>query len=80
MSTAAIIALIEALGPPALKLIDGLIVKVETKGDVSAAEWASLRADGKETAKDRMTAMLNQAGVPLDSDQGKAFLAQTVAL
>lgn len=78
MSAEAIAALIETLGPEAIKLVDGLIVKIETKGDVSAAEWAALRASGTQTAKDRMTAMLQQAGVALDSEQGKALLSATV--
>jgi hypothetical protein len=77
MSGEAIALLIEALGPPAIKLVDGLIVKIETKGNVSAAEWAALRASGDQTAKDRMTAMLNQAGVALDSPQGLSMLAAT---
>lgn len=77
MTAAAIISLIETFGPSAIKLVDGLIVKLETKGDVSAAEWAALRADGKQTAKDRMLAMLQQAGVDPNSDQGKALLAAT---
>lgn len=78
MSAALIISLLETFGPDAINLIDGLIVKIETKGDVSSAEWATLRASGDQTAKDRMTAMLTQAGIALDSDQGKAFLAATV--
>jgi len=78
MSAAVIIQLLETFGPSAIKLIDGLILKFETKGDVSAAEWASLRADRQQTAKDRMTAMLTQAGIDLNSDQAKAFMAQTV--
>lgn len=77
MSAAAIASLIETFGPEAIKLVDGLIVKIETKGDVSAAEWAALRASGQQTAKDRMTAMLQQAGVDPESDQGKALLAAT---
>jgi len=77
MSAALIISLLETFGPSAIKLIDGLILKFETKGQVSAAEWASLRADGSQTAKDRMTAMLNQAGIDVNSDQGKAYLAAT---
>ncbi len=75
MSAALIIQLLETFGPSAIKLIDGLILKFETKGDVTAAEWASLRADGSQTAKDRMIAMLNQAGIDLNSEQGKAFIA-----
>lgn len=77
MSGAAIAALIDALGPPAITLIDGLIVKIETKGDVSAAEWAAMRASGSTTPRDHMTKMLQQAGVALDSEQGKALLAAT---
>lgn len=77
MSGAAIAALIEEFGPLAIKLVDGLIVKIETNGNVSAAEWATLRASENQTAKDRMTAMLNQAGVALDSPQGLSMLAAT---
>lgn len=77
MSAAAIATLIETFGPEAIKLVDGLIVKIETKGDVSATEWAALRASGTQTAKDRMTAMLQQAGVALDSPQAVALLAAT---
>lgn len=75
MSTALIISLLETFGPPAIKLIDGLIVKIETKGEVTAAEWAAMRADGNQTAKDRMLLMLQQAGVDPNSDQGKSMLA-----
>jgi hypothetical protein len=77
MSAAVILSLIETFGPSAIKLVDGLIVKLETKGDVTAAEWAALRADGNQTAKDRMTAMLQQAGIDPNSTQGATFLAQT---
>lgn len=78
MSAVTIAALIDTFGPDAIKLIDGLIVKIETKGDVSAAEWAALRSSGTQTPKDRMTAMLQQAGVALDSQQAVALLAATV--
>ncbi len=75
MSAAAIIQLLVTFGPSAIQLIDTLITKVQTKGDVSAAEWAALSSDLRRTAKDRMAAQLQAAGIALDSPQAIALLA-----
>lgn len=44
---------------------------------VTAERFAELRDLAGQTAKDRMTAALVRAGVPLDSDQARALLALT---
>lgn len=75
MSAALIIQLLATFGPSAIKLIDDLIVKIETKGDVTAAEWQTISAAVRQTAKDRMLTVLNSAGIDPTSPQGLAMLA-----
>ncbi len=75
MSAALIISLLTTFGPSAITLIDGLIQKIETKGDVTAAEWANLSASVRQTGKDRMLIVLQTAGIDPASPQGVALLA-----
>ncbi len=75
MSAALIIQLLATFGPSAITLIDGLIKKVETKGDVTPDEWATLTASVRQTGKDRMLIVLQTAGIDPASSQGIALLA-----
>lgn len=75
MSPILIVQLLTTFGPSAITLIDGLINKIETKGDVSAAEWATLSASTRQTARDRMLLTLTTAGIDPASPQGVALLA-----
>lgn len=75
MEFAAIAALVEEFGPTAVKLVEELISTVETKGSVTAEEWAAIKAKGNNTAADVMLTALQKAGVDPQSDQGKALLA-----
>ncbi len=67
--------LLATFGPPAVTLIDGLIKKVEAKGDVSSDEWTTLSSDVRQTAKDRMLVVLKAANIDPTSPQGVALLA-----
>lgn len=75
MSAALIAQLLATFGPSAISLIDSLITKIETKGEVTAAEWATLTADVRQTGKDRMLVVLKTAGIDPASAQGAALLA-----
>lgn len=48
---------------------------VQAGGNASQAQWDELQAMTKQTAVDRMKAVLTQAGIPLDSPQAVALLA-----
>lgn len=75
MSAALIAQLLATFGPSAVQLIDQLIVKIETKGDVTADEWKAMRTSAQQTAKDRMLIQLQSAGIDPASPQGVAMLA-----
>lgn len=75
MPAALILQLLTTFGPSAITLIDGLIKKIEAKGDVTADEWTTLSADVRVTSKDVMLAALKQAGIDAASPQGIALLA-----
>lgn len=75
MSAALIIQLLATFGPSAIKLIDDLIGKIETKGDVTAAEWQTISAAVRQTAKDRMLVTLQTAGIDPTSPMGVALIA-----
>lgn len=75
MSAALIAQLLATFGPSAIALIDGLIKKIEAKGDVTADEWTTLTADVRVTSKDVMLKALATAGVDPTSQQGIALLA-----
>lgn len=55
-----------------------LQAKWEEKGIVTKEEVAELRAELTQTALDRAKARLVAAGIPLDSDKAKEFLALVV--
>lgn len=78
MSAALIAQLLATFGPSAIQLIDTLIQKIETKGDVSAAEWTTLSASVRTTAKDEMNKVLSGAGIDPSSTQGATALTATV--
>lgn len=78
MEVAEIVQLLTTFGPPAITLIDGLIAKAEARGTVSLAEWTTLSASVRTTAKDEMNKVLSGAGVDPSSTQGSAALAATV--
>lgn len=75
MSAALIAQLLATFGPSAVQLIDQLIVKIETKGDVTVDEWKTMRVAAQQTAKDRMLLQLQAAGIDPTSAQGVAMLA-----
>lgn len=75
MDPLTIATLLETFGPPAIGLIDNLITKIETKGNVTAAEWATISADVRQTGKDRMLKVLQTANIDPASSQGLALLA-----
>jgi hypothetical protein len=75
MNPILIAQLLVTFGPPAITLIDDLIKKIETKGDVTAAEWQTISTDVRRTAKDRMLVTLQTAGIDPTSPQGVAMLA-----
>lgn len=74
MNPALIAQLLATFGPSAISLIDGLIKKIETKGDVTAEEWEVLSADVRVSSKDVMLEALKQAGIDPASPQGIALL------
>lgn len=75
MPAALIAQLLAAFGPSAINLIDTLIKKIESKGDVTVAEWDTLSADVRQTGKDRMLKTLQIANIDPASPQGLALLA-----
>jgi len=75
MSATLIVTLLTIFGPSAINLITGLIEKINTNGEVTAAEWATLTESLNQTATDRMKAQLTAAGIALDSPQAVALLA-----
>ncbi|HSS99979.1 MAG TPA: hypothetical protein VLK33_23250 [Terriglobales bacterium] len=70
-----IVQLLTTFGPSAVSLIDKLVVKWETGGTVTAAEWSEIRTLALQSARDRMTAMLAKSGIDPASPQGVALLA-----
>lgn len=77
MTASAIVALIEEFGPTAIGLVTNLINLVESKSNVTAAQWASLTASLSKSANDLMLARLQAAGIDPNSAQGKALLGLT---
>lgn len=75
MNPVLIAQLLATFGPPAITLIDGLIKKIETKGDVTSAEWDTLSEEVRQTGKDRMLLVLKTAGIDPTSAQGIALLS-----
>ena len=75
MPAALIIQLLATFGPPAVTLIDGLIVKWQTKSDVTPDEWSLLSSGLKLSAADHMKSQLTAAGIPLDSPQALSLIA-----
>ncbi len=75
MNPILIVQLLTTFGPSAISLIDGLIKKIESKGDVSSSEWTTLSADVRVTSKDIMLNALKQAGIDTSSPQGSTLLA-----
>lgn len=59
-----------------LPLAEDLIKKWENKTPVSLAAFQELKALSAQTAADRMKAQLVAAGIPLDSPQALALIAQ----
>lgn len=78
MSAALIAQLLATFGPSAIQLIDTLIQKIEAKGDVSAAEWTTLSASVRTTAKDEMIKVLTGIGDNPTSSTGAPLVAATV--
>ena len=74
MSPVLIAQLLATFGPSAITLIDTLITKIQANGEVTAAEWTSLSAAVRQTAKDRMAVALQTAGIDAASPQGIAML------
>jgi len=69
-------ALIAEFGIPlAARMINDLIDTIEKKGAVTSEEWDAIQAKGKDSARDRMLAVLQSNGIDPESDQGKALLA-----
>lgn len=75
MSAALIAQLLATFGPSAITLIDSLITKIEANGSVTAAEWTTLSAGVRTSAKDLMLSTLQKLGIDPASAQGVALLA-----
>ncbi len=75
MNPVLIAQLLATFGPSAISLIDNLIKKIESKGDVSSDEWTALSADVRQTGRDRMIAVLASNGIDPRSPQGIALIA-----
>lgn len=75
MKAETIAQLLATFGPPAIQLIDDLIVRIEAKGDVTVTEWQTLSTAVRQTAKDRMLVVLKNANIDPASPQGVALLA-----
>lgn len=75
MEVADIVILLKLLGPPAIKLITGLIAAAEAKGAVTLAEWNKLNESDSLTARDHALAALKAANIDPNSAQGIAFLS-----
>lgn len=75
MSAALIEALLVKYGPTAIDFITGLIAKIEAKGDISSAEWATLTASLAMTAQDKMIAQLKAHNVDLNSPLAISLIA-----
>lgn len=71
------VQLLIAFGPKAIALIDKLVVVWGKNAILTPEEWALQRASLCITPQDQMRARLQAAGVALDSELGKALLAQT---
>lgn len=76
LSWGTVAQLIVSIGMPA---VEKLISLWESKSAVTLAEFQSLRTQAQQTAKDRMTAMLNAAGIALDDPKAVALLALVAA-
>lgn len=75
MNPALIAQLLATFGPSAITLIDGLIKKIEAKGDVTSDEWAILSSDVRKSSSDVMLEALKEAGIDPTSQQGITLLA-----
>lgn len=75
MNPVLIAQLLATFGPAAVQLIDTLIQKIHTSGTVTPEEWASLRTQALQTAKDRMLLQLQAAGIDPTSPQGQLMLS-----
>lgn len=71
-----IAGLLITYGPQGIDLAEKLWTKWSTKAPVTAQDFTDLRAMVNQTAADRMKVQLTKAGIPLDSPQGVALLAQ----
>ena len=72
MTWAAIVPLITQYGLPVAELI---WQKVESGAQVTQADWDALKVMASATARDRVLAALQRAGIDPQSEQGKAILA-----
>ena len=77
MPAAAIAQLLVTFGPGAISLIDTLITKIEQKGDVSAAEWASMSADARRSAKDILLTRVAAAGLDVNDPKVQALVSMS---
>lgn len=76
MPIAAIIGLLATYGPGAVQLVTKLIALFESGSSVTSAQWATLIADLKVTAVDRLKAELTKQGVDLTSPLAVSLIAQ----
>ncbi len=65
--------LIVTVGLPA---VERIVSNIKNDKPVTEEEFAELRKLAQQTAKDRLTLQLVNAGISLDSEQAKALLAQ----
>jgi hypothetical protein len=72
MEWATVAALIAQYGLP---FVEFLISKINTKGAVTAEEWAMLKAMANVNARDELISRLKAAGIDPASPQGASLLA-----
>lgn len=75
MSWTIVVELLAKFGPAAFDLIKKLIEKWGSTSPVTAADIEELRGLASQTPRSQMEAALLRAGIPVDSEQGKSFLA-----
>lgn len=77
MSAALIANLLATFGPSAVQLIDTLIVKIEQKGDVTAAEWQQMSADARRSASDILKTRIAAAGLDPNDPKVQQLIAMS---
>ena len=75
MDIATLIGLMIQFGPKAFDLAEALIARIGSGEAVTPEFIAHLRDLAANTPTSKMIAALTNAGIPLDSDKGKAFLS-----